>query len=59
MFDRRLCVRQELHLITVRRVAANKVLWHRKKSICLAQSIVKNLCLKLLTFGDYGRSASN
>lgn len=42
-----------------RRVAADPVLWHRRKSVCLARSIVKNLCLKLLTFGDYSRSASN
>lgn len=42
-----------------RRMAANQVLWHRKKSIRLAHSIVKNLCLKLLTFSDYSRSASN
>lgn len=57
VFDKRLCVRQDPHLITGewRQI----ILWHKRKSICLAHSIIKNLCLKLLTFGDYSRSASN
>lgn len=42
-----------------RRMAADQALWHGGRSVCLAHGIVKNLCFKLLTFGDYSRSASN
>lgn len=31
----------------------------QRKPVSLAHLIVKNLFLKLLTFGDYSRSASN
>lgn len=57
MSDGCLRVRQERRLIT--EMAADEVLWHRRKSVSLACSIVKNLYLKLLTFGDYSRSVSN